>query len=300
MKKALFVLAFVLASSVSAGTIKTVTAIRDGQNGMVISGTVALPVGTKLMVTLKKPGSKQMLGQSDATVSDASSSFTTQGFGHEGSPWPDGTYDVELVAYFTQVFGQPASVLSTTGDNGASLPADSDLKPDDKEFPKAGKHLQVIKHVKLTSSARAKAEMKTDDAIQAVRHATLTVQGKGRSADNIDGCLELFKRGGGFEPQGWNATFKAPVWIVTLSYLDGGNAKTGDWSYNPKTQAVKYLDPNSKMLSWTPSTEGDPRSGRVRDLPLARTRRLFLARCDKMLAAPPGRDWDGVFAVQHK
>jgi adenylate cyclase len=28
--------------------------------------------------------------------------------------------------------------------------------------------------------------------------------------------------------------------------------------------------------------------------------RLFLARCDAMLATPPGEDWDGVFRMEHK
>ncbi|HTB21455.1 MAG TPA: serine/threonine-protein kinase [bacterium] len=233
----------------SGALLKSLEARRDSGNGMILSGVVSLPPDTELSVTLRPFMSKKIIGQSKGIVGERGK-FLTEGFTNVGAPWEYGKYDVDVVAYFSQGV-QPAPVLSVVGEKGLNLQPSQDLRPNDEEFPDAGVHLQAARSVTFM------AELEDDGndpgrAIQAVRQATLDVKGKGLSADNIDGCLAMFKSGGGFDPMGWSAVFKTPVWVVTLNYLNGGKSDTCDWSFDPRSKEVRYLDPKSKMLSWTP------------------------------------------------
>lgn len=87
--------------------------------------------------------------------------------------------------------------------------------------------------------------------IDGVKSATLFVQGSGRSSLPVGKSVEWFARAGGFKPITWSAA-RDPNgnWIVTLDCMNGEKQTTAQWSYDPKSKAVKYLDHLAKTVSY--------------------------------------------------
>ncbi len=216
---------------------------RLDNGSIVITGTTQLPVGTQLCVSL--PTNARLVGQTKCVV-DKGGHFEAGNFTNGGKAWPAGSYKVRVLSYFTKLW-QPSHVLAQVGENGARLPPGS-LVPDDPEFPKSSGHLDVTVSVTFPEIALNTV------VIQAVQESKLNVVGKGRSAFPVKEVVEYFIKGGGFRPLSWSARRQNDdKWVVTLDCIDAGKKKQAQWSYNPKTREVKYLDPLAKLLSWWPA-----------------------------------------------
>lgn len=223
--------------------IKSISAKRTGNGGIIIFGKVNLPKGTKIMLDLLLSSNK-IAGQSTLFSKD-DGSFESEIFTNGGNPYSGGKYKVKMYSYFTSIW-QSKEVLLKVGKNGILL-NNFKLTPDDPEFPNNAKHLEqsfVINFPDLSPE---------NNAIQAVNDAVLDIAGKGRSADPIKNVILWFKKAGGFTPLSWSAKKDGKGnFVVTLDNIDAGEKKKAQWSFNPKTREVKYLDPQAKLLSWLP------------------------------------------------
>jgi len=216
---------------------------RLNNGAIVITGIAKLPVGTKLMVDLLN--NTKLIGQVTCSVGNGGH-FEAGNFTNGGKPWPIGSYKVRIISYFTKIW-QPQQVLVQVGENGSHLPSSS-LIPDDPEFPKSGGHLEITTSVSFPSIPADAL------AIQIVQESKLNVTGKGRSVSSVKEVVEYFKNAGGFKSLSWSAKQDGNGnWVITLDCLDAGNKKQAQWSFNPKSREVKYLDPLAKELSWLPA-----------------------------------------------
>lgn len=223
--------------------VREVTANRSNDGSITITGVTEFPAGTKLMIDLLARGGR-LAGQSTCRVANGGR-FVTEGFSNAGRPWPAGSYTVHIVAYFTKMW-QTDQVLASVGVNGAHLPTDA-LVPDDPEFPKAGRHLEVRIAVSFPEVSGETA------AIEAVQRSKLVVTGEGKSSGSVKETVDLFARAPGFRPLDWTAVRDARgSWIVSLTCIDGGQRKQAQWSFSPTSRNVKYLDPLAKLLSYLP------------------------------------------------
>ena len=95
------------------------------------------------------------------------------------------------------------------------------------------------------------------NAINIVKHAILTVPGKGRSATDIEENLNLFMTPGTgvTAAKGWSATAAGPnLYNASFDFNDGGNGeRQAIWSVNIVTKQVKYVNEAAKTFSWTPN-----------------------------------------------
>ena len=240
-------------------------------DGMTISGTIRnVPAGTKMWVEIiHEPGGpdKPVSGPEDDHVmvnSDGKFQATivqTSIRDPSGAAFRSGTYRIMIESHFSSVW-QTTDVLRKAGvgldSQGRSdiytdpkaIPESPDFKPNDPEFPKAGRYLSVIRDVRLESLPADRA------AIEAVKGATLLVQGKGRSSLTVGKSVEWFASlgpSGGFKPIAWSAaTGSGGKWIITLDCIDGEKQTKAQWSYDPKSKDVRYLDPAAKTLSYVP------------------------------------------------
>lgn len=131
--------------------------------------------------------------------------------------------------------------------NPTAIPENPDFKPDDPEFPKAARHLDTIRKITIGALTSDVA------AIDGVKDAILVVQGRGRSSLSVGKSVDFFVSAGGFKVVGWSTAIGSDgKWVVTLDCIDGVNPKKAKWQYDPRTKAVKYLDPLSKLLSYVP------------------------------------------------
>lgn len=229
----------------TSSLVESVEARRDRKGQVMIDGKLLLPSGTKVWVelfSLKVQGGKTTLGRAEPHVASGGS-FEAGPFNLPGP----GQYRVQLTAHFNGAWQSP-EVLAAVGSNGTKLPKAA-LKPDDPEFPQTGGHLEYSRSVKV-------GELSADlQAIEAVKSAKLFVQGKGRAVDTVAEIVKFFNAPGTeFYPGEWSADLAANgKWKVSLQHRWGKEQKTANWEYDPQTKQVKYLDPESKMLSWIPA-----------------------------------------------
>jgi hypothetical protein len=230
--------------------------------GLNIVGTIQkVPLGTKMRVEIVRKegrGLKPRDKPSIDTIVAPDGSFRANLSNRDGSAFSAGTYTVQITAMFNSGW-QSVEVLKKAGveldSQGRSsittdpkaLPQTPDFKPFDPEFPRAGRYIEVRREVTVTA-LRADAA-----AIEAVKNARLTVQGRGRSALPVGKSVELFASAPGFKPKGWSAVQEQRgKWTVTLDCVDGDKETKAQWEYDPKTKVVKYLDPVAKALSYVP------------------------------------------------
>ena len=246
---------FVHSNIYAESLIKQIVAQRDANGAILIIGQANLPKGTKIMIDLIR-GNK-LLGQSTVYLAEEGK-FKSDAFTDRGKPYPEGSYKISLMSYFTKIW-QSADVLAKVGENGILLPQLL-LTPDDPEFPNATKHLEVNLDIVfpkvLTPKISSKQEVVNldNEIIKAVQEAYLEIPGKGRSADPIIKVVALFEKAGGFKALKWSAKLGAKEkWVITLDCIDAGKQKQAQWEYDPKLKSVKYLDPLAKILSWLPA-----------------------------------------------
>jgi hypothetical protein len=172
----------------SGSLLGPLTAQRS-DTGMVISGTrQKLPAGTKIWVDIiHQPGGPQkpVSGpEDDHVIVNSNGTFQANLQSLGSITFKAGLYKIMITSFFNSGW-QTVDVLRKAGveldSQGRSsvrtdpkaIPESPDFKPDDPEFPKASRHLSVIRGVKLESLPANLG------AIEAVKSATLFVQGRG-------------------------------------------------------------------------------------------------------------------------
>jgi hypothetical protein len=252
--------------AVSPRAAESVIVALDGSRGgdqLIVTGkTQGLPPGTKLWVEITRlPGHAPSTngGPMDDHVFVADDgTFKATISKPDRASFPAGTYDIKITSIFNSAW-QSVDVLKRAGvqldnrgrsdlvTNPTAIPASPDFKPDDPEFPKATRHLEAIRKITVGALPSDVA------AIDGVKDAILVVEGRGRSSLSVAKSVDFFVSAGGFKAVGWSAAIGSDgKWIVTLDCVDAENPKKAKWQYDPKTKAVKYLDPLSKLLSYVP------------------------------------------------
>lgn len=230
-------------------------------DGMTISGAIEkFPAGTKIWVTIVyEPGgpSKPISGpEDDHVILGSDGKFQAHLRNDSDRPFKPGAYTVMLECHFNSGW-QSVDVLRKAGveldskgrsdiyTNPNAIPASPDFKPNDPEFPNAGRYLSVMREVSLGSIPANQM------AIDGVKAATLLVQGQGRSGLPVGKSVDWYASVGGFRPIAWSAALgHEGNWIVTLDCIDGEKQTKAQWSYDPKSKMVKYLDHLAKTLSY--------------------------------------------------
>ena len=217
---------------------------RGEQGGIYISGTTNFPDEMKMWVVL---GPKK--AQQNAFVHGG---IFRSGPLYQGLPVPvTGTQQREIIAYFNAAW-QNKDVLKALGDGGKNLQGKL-FRKTDPDVIDSDKILDAKFTVTLPPLPPVAPETK---AINIVKHAILTVSGKGRSATDIDENIKLFtqpetgvKRG-----KGWSATPAGKnLYNVAYDFIDGSSGeKQAIWSVDIATKQVKYVNEAAKIFSWTP------------------------------------------------
>ena len=214
---------------------------RGPQGEIYISGTTNFPDGMKMGVVL---GTKN--AQRQAIVRDGQ--FRSGPFYDEEVPMT-GNQPLEIVAYFTAAW-QSKDVLAALGEGGKNLQGKL-IKLTDPDVIDSDKMLDAKFTVSLPLVV---PEM---NAINVVKHAVLTVPGKGRSAKDIEQNLAYFMTAasGITAGKGWSATPSGPnTYNVVFDFKDARNGeKQAIWSVNTVTDTVRYVNEAAKLFSWTPN-----------------------------------------------
>lgn len=248
--------------SIAAESLIGKLAAERTAGGLSIEGTIQkAPPGTKIRIEIIRKAGRALkpMDQSSADAIVApDGSFRTNLSNRSGAAFAAGIYTVQITAMFNRAW-QSVEVLRNAGveldsqgrselhTNPKALPETPDFKPFDPEFPRAGRYIEVRRDLTVGALASNAA------AIEAVKNARLTVQGRGRSDLPVGKSVELFASAPGFKARGWSAVQGAGgKWTVTLDCIDGGKETRAQWEYDPKTRVVKYLDPLAKILSYVP------------------------------------------------
>jgi hypothetical protein len=234
---------YTLSPASTRSLIQTVSAIRNAEGGLVVSGVVLLPKGTKVWVQPLSSDGKRILTQAETYVGNEGKFSTEPLFSGDGSILKPGPQKVELLSHFTNLW-QSSEVLGLVGENGSKLPSAA-LHPDDPEFPKNGGHLEE----ELTLSVPP-LSMETV-AIERVKKARLSVPNKGLSSEPVGKVIAWFDKAG-VKSLDWSAAQESGRWVVSLDCQDGATRKKARWEYDEATHTVRYLDPLAKTLSWLP------------------------------------------------
>lgn len=215
---------------------------RGTEGEIYISGTTNFPDGMKMWVVVGRKKAQQ-----DAFVRDGK--FRSAPL-FQDVPVPlSGSQPVEIIAYFNGAW-QNQSVLSVIGEGGKNLHG-SLFKQTDTDVVDSDRILDAKFTLPLPPVAPE------TNAISIVKHAILTVPGKGRSATDIAENIKLFESPGtGVSPgKGWSATpAGAGIYDVSYDFIDGSaGAKQAIWSVNPAKKQVRYVNEAAKAFSWTPN-----------------------------------------------
>lgn len=254
-------IALTVQATAAESLIGKITAERTS-SGLTIAGTIQrVPPGTKMRVELVRFSGrnlKPMDQPSGDAIVGPDGSFRANLPSHGRAPFEAGTYTVQLTAMFNRPW-QSVEVLQKAGveldSQGRSqlhtdpkaLPDTPDFKPFDPEFPRAGRYIEVRREVTVAAPRGDAA------AIEAVKNARLTVQGRGRSDLPVGKSVDWFASAPVFKVRGWSAVQGADgKWTVSLDCVDGEKETQARWEYDPKTKMVKYLDPLAKILSYMP------------------------------------------------
>jgi hypothetical protein len=261
-----------------------ISAERDGADMKVNGKIQKLPTGTKIgieiMHFIRQPNGSLKCCEGPAGPENLEVFLAQDGSFHgslrntswdvkkraniDNGTFPPGSYIIMIFAYFngawqtTEVLRQAGLEFDAKGRAALppvprAIPETPDFEPDDPEFPKAGRHLEAIREVTLGPMPPDQA------AIDAVKHATLDVKGRGRSSMSIGESIDLNRPLIGMKRLAWSAARGSDVhakWIVTLEYLAGDGVdqtqQKAQWSYDPVSKTVLYLDPEAKSLSYVP------------------------------------------------
>jgi hypothetical protein len=248
--------------SIAAESLIGKVTMERTSSGLSIAGTIQkVPPGTKTRIEIVRKAGRALKPMdqpgADAIVAP-DGSFRASLSNSNGAAFAAGTYTVQITAIFN-MFWQSVEVLQKAGveldgqgrsglqTNPKALPETPDFKAFDAEFPSAGRYIEVRRDITVPALPSDAA------AIEAVKNARLTVQGRGRSDLPVGKSVEWFASASGLSQTAWSAVQGAEgKWTVTLDCVDGGKEKRAQWEYNSRTKAVRYLDPLAKTLSYVP------------------------------------------------
>ncbi len=234
--------------------VESIEAERLDDGGIAFVGKIHLPKGTEFKLTLRKSGNDAIQGQANFNLTNGGK-FLTVPFTNKGEPHKAGNYRVELLAHFNAAWKQPPDTMKVVGKKGLALPENLSI-PNDKEFPEQGRYIEVNENVRFPRLTPKYV------ALHAVKNARLTLPDQGKSAETVESVVNFFHNNctqfpsvfKGCKVFGWHADEdENGAWIVTLKYQDSGKPTEAKWQYSPKTRAVKYIDYNAKLLSWSPA-----------------------------------------------
>lgn len=240
--------------------ISGLTASRDQYGGTIVTANAALPDGTEVMINFGPAGNPKAFGQAKVKVSGGR--LVSPAFMNKNAPWASGTYQVAFFCRFDSVW-QSDSIRAITGEGGVNLPRAA-LKAQDPDLPlKAQTRFELDTKLKIELD-KDKVESQSPEATNAiskVKAARLTVAGQGKSHDTVGAAVKTFASMGSFSGDSlkWSAAKEDKLWIVSLDFMNrgvNGGKDTPDkaqWSFNPGTGEVKFLDKAAKTLSWTPN-----------------------------------------------
>jgi hypothetical protein len=160
-----------------------------------------------------------------------------------------GTQPLEITAYFNAAW-QNKEVLAILGQGGKSL-SGKFFELTDPDFIDSDKILSAKFKIALPPVSGEAL------AINTVKHAILSVRGRGRSATNIQENIAVFTQPGtGVKlGRGWRAEPTASnTYQVSWNFIDGpAGSKDAIWTVNMATKQVKYVNEAAKAFSWVPA-----------------------------------------------
>ena len=224
--------------------IREMSATRNADGTVTVSGILSLPPDTKILISRLSSAAK-IQGQIQ-TVVVAGGAFSAGPFSDKGKAPIAGPQSIEIISFFNPAWQQAPSVLALVGEDGKKLPT-SAVRLNDPEFPHLGGHVDEIRIVQVPTIGE------DISAIEHVKKSKLFVQGNGQAVDTVEFIVGWMQKAGGFSPTKWSATRHGSKWTVTLDCQDGGSQKQAQWEYDPASKKVRYLDPLSKNLSWLPA-----------------------------------------------
>lgn len=223
---------------------------RDGSGRIIVFGKANLPNETRLMVSVRESGGGWLYGQAKCSVRHGA--FSTEGFSDKGDPLPAKRYHIEIASYFNGAWRQPASVLSGVGSLGGRLIGPQVGKVD-PEFEDSEKYVSAVFELPVGDHSSSRSQDYSEDAaVEAVKAAVLTVQGRGKSAEPVDKVIEWFLGIPGLKVKdGWSAReVKDGVYEVVFSYLDGDSPSLAKWTVVAGSGQVMYENRNAKNMSY--------------------------------------------------
>lgn len=209
-----------------------------------IIGSTNLPDGTKIGVSLPRPGGASQ----DYDVLVTGGEFRSAGFTDNGASLRPGDHKVQIISIFNGAWQSPA-ILQIVGEGGKNLNG-SVIKLDDPSLIDSDKQLDVTSVVKFP--------VLSDDAkaVSIVKLATLTVEGE-RSSMNVGKSVDFFMNGfrGLRSGSGWSAiNVGGNKYRVAYDFVNGdrGNEQAL-WEVDVSTKQVRYINQNAKNFSWVPA-----------------------------------------------
>lgn len=234
---------YVAPPSGTKSLIREISAVRNADGTITVTGIVLLPHRTKVWVERVSPSGKTLAQAQTVVGSDGS--LCAGPFSDDGRAPKSGPQRIRVFSMFNKARQSP-EILAITGEGGTKLPASS-LQPDDREFPNAGRHVEETRLIQFPAVSEETA------AIERVKNSKLYVQGQGQAVDTVGFIVGEFAKAPGFKPLSWSAKKTDKKWVVTLDCQDGSARKQAQWEYDPAMKKVRYLDPLSKVLSWMPA-----------------------------------------------
>lgn len=244
---------------------------RTDDGGIVILGNTNFPDGMKMWVHVES--GRQPLGAPRTVASDENvivrggkftsaplwlevpnNRFTRKGWPKNvkvdvrQKPFPAGEFKVRFSAYFNGAW-QSQDVLAALGGEGGKRLNGKILKAKDLDIVDSQKFLDDLQTLNFPPVSPEA------NAISLVRGAILNVQGKGRSAGDIQANVDCFMSWGLRPAKGWAARKTGTkTFEVSFDFVNGdAGEEQAIWTANLATGEVRYVNESAKTLSWTPN-----------------------------------------------
>ncbi|MDF1613856.1 hypothetical protein [Desulfurivibrio dismutans] len=228
---------------------------RDEGGRIIVFGKANLPNDTKLMISVRESGGGWLYGQDKCAVRHGA--FSSKGFSDKGDPLPAKRYHIEIFSYFNVAWRQPEAVLSGVGSLGRRL-IGPQVDKVDPEFEDSEKYVSAVFEFPVGNHPSSRSEGYSEGAaLEAVKAAVLTVQGRGKSSEPVGKVVEWFLGVPGLKAKdGWSAReLKDGVYEVVFSYWEGDSTSLAKWTVVAGSRQVTYENRNAKIMSYLSDEE---------------------------------------------